>query len=82
MSRRARTRASSPNVPEMPLTSERQCWAEALKVEAIHADSAPAFIAERIGALALAGDETGVERWRQIAARLDQLREPRQFLLI
>ena len=39
------------------------------------------FIAERIGALALAGDEAGVERLWQIAERLDQLRNLRQFLI-
>ncbi|MES2449259.1 hypothetical protein RAD15_43530 [Bradyrhizobium sp. 14AA] len=56
-------------------------WAEALKIEQIHGDTAPAWVAERIGALALEGDQAGVERFRQIAARLDQLREPRQFML-
>ena len=62
------------------MTPERERWAEALKIEQVHGDSAPAWIAERIGALALAGDGAGVERLRQIAARLDQLHDPQQFL--
>jgi hypothetical protein len=61
------------------LTPEAERWAEALAVERQHGAQAPAFIAERIGALALAGDAEGVARWRDIAARLDQLeRGPRQ----
>lgn len=34
---------------------------------------APAIIEERIRTLALAEDEAGVNRWREIAARYDQL---------
>jgi hypothetical protein len=34
-----------------------------------------AFIAERVATLAAAGDLAGVERWRAIAEKLDQLRE-------
>jgi hypothetical protein len=57
------------------LTPERERYAEALAVERIHGDQAPAFIAERIGALAAAGDEAGVQRWREIADRFDQLQD-------
>lgn len=56
-------------------------WAEALKIEEIHGDTAATWVAERIGTLALAGDAAGVERFRQIAARLDQLNRPRTFLI-
>lgn len=60
------------------LTPERELWACALLVEREHGAEAVAFIAERVGALALAGDAAGVERWRAIAAKLDALRqEPR-----
>jgi len=62
------------------LTFDRERWAEALKVEEIHGDSAIVYVAERIGALAEEGDLEGVERWRQIASRLDQLANPRTFL--
>lgn len=56
------------------MTPAEERMAEALAVERMHGDRAPVFVAERIGALALAGDMEGVERWRQIAAQLDQLR--------
>jgi len=48
-------------------------WAEALSLEKLHGEAAPRFVADRIGALALAGDTAGVERLRQIADRLDAL---------
>lgn len=53
------------------LTPDQECWAEAMAVHRIHGAHAPAHVAERIGALALAGDMAGVERWRAIAVRLD-----------
>jgi hypothetical protein len=62
------------------MTPDHERWAEALMIERQHGERAPVFVAERIGALALAGDDAGVERFKQIAARLDQLRNPRQFL--
>jgi len=56
------------------LTFEKELWACALLVEREHGERAPLWIAERIGALALAGDAAGVERWKAIAACLDSLR--------
>jgi hypothetical protein len=47
----------------------------AIKVLEQHGDEAPRHIAERIGALALDGDELGIEVWRKIAARVDQLNQ-------
>jgi hypothetical protein len=55
------------------LTPERERYAEALAVERIHGDQAPAFIGDRVAALAKAGDHAGVQRWREIADRYDQL---------
>jgi hypothetical protein len=55
------------------MTPDQERWAEALAVERMHGDDSPRFIAERIGELAIAGDWNGVERWREIAARYDQL---------
>lgn len=43
-------------------------------VQRRHGAGAPLFVAERIGALALAGDQEGVNTWRAIARCLDQLR--------
>lgn len=58
------------------LTEERHLWACALAVEKQHGADAPRFVAERIGALALAGDGAGVERWKAIAAKMDALARP------
>lgn len=55
------------------LTEERHLWACALAVEKHHGAGAPRFVAARIGALALAGDRAGVERWKAIAAKMDAL---------
>jgi hypothetical protein len=55
------------------MTPERELWACALLIEREHGDNAPVFIAERIGALALAGDAAGVERWKAIAEKLSLL---------
>ncbi len=58
------------------LTEDRHLWACALAVEKQHGADAPLFVATRIGALALAGDQAGVERWKAIAAKLDALAQP------
>jgi len=55
------------------MTLERELWACALLVEREHGDGAVAFIAERVATLATAGDMAGVERWRAVADKLDQL---------
>jgi hypothetical protein len=58
------------------MISDRELWACAATIERQHGDRAPLIVAERIGALALAGDAEGVSAWRAIAVRLDQLRRP------
>ena len=45
-------------------------------VERLHGERAHVHAADKIGTLALAGDEAGVARWREIAARLDRLMRP------
>ncbi|MDO7843565.1 hypothetical protein [Sphingomonas immobilis] len=55
----------------MDAETERQ--AEARKVLAMYGADAPVFVAARIGALVWADDQSGIDRWRQIAARLDRL---------
>lgn len=57
----------------MPLTPDQERWAEALQIEKMHGDRASVFIVEQIGTLARVGDAAGVSRFREIAARLDQL---------
>lgn len=57
------------------MTLEQERWAEALLAVRLHGAAAPVWIAERIGALALAGDEAGIMRFRDMAARVDILRD-------
>lgn len=56
------------------MTDEQHLWACALAVEKRHGAKAPLHVAERIGALAQAGDSDGVAMWQAIAVRLDRLR--------
>lgn len=53
------------------MTRDEECTAEALVVERTYGNRAPLFVTERIGALVIAGDIAGVERWREIARKLD-----------
>lgn len=55
------------------MISERELWSCANEVLRQHGENSAAFIAERVTALALAGDHVGVATWRAIAARMDQL---------
>ncbi|SEH12554.1 hypothetical protein SAMN05428974_0501 [Sphingopyxis sp. YR583] len=55
------------------MSPERHVWACAAAVERLHGEGAARFVAERIGALALAGDAAGVAMWKAIAARLDAM---------
>lgn len=57
------------------MTPEQERWAEATTILRRHGDQAPVYIAERIAALAATGDQAGVDRWKEIAARLDRLLE-------
>lgn len=57
----------------MTLSHEQHLWACALAIERQHGARAPVFVAERIGALALAGDGAGIERWKAIASRMERL---------
>ncbi len=59
----------------MSMTPEQERWAEASAILRIHQDRARVFVAERIGALAIAGDIAGIKRWKEIAAKLQQLIE-------
>ena len=47
----------------------------ALWVEKNHGDHGPAYIAEQIGRLALAGDEAGVTMWKKVAACYSELKQ-------
>jgi hypothetical protein len=58
------------------MTPDEERWAEAMVVHRQHGERAPLHVAERIGALALAGDDKGVQRWREIAIQLDRFLRP------
>lgn len=56
------------------MTDEQHIWACALATEKQYGERAPLHVAERIGALAVAGDLAGIAMWKAIAVRLDALR--------
>ncbi len=55
------------------MTADQEVWACALAIERQYTDRAATHVAERIGALVLAGDLAGVARWKRIAACLDAM---------
>lgn len=55
------------------LTRDKELWALALWVEKRLGADGPRFIAEKVGRFALAGEQGGVDLWREVAARFDQL---------
>ena len=55
------------------MTAGEERWAEAATIMRRHGAGACLWVAERIGALALAGDMAGVERFRAIAARMERI---------
>ena len=58
----------------MDVNEDQHLWACAFEVQKQYGDDAPVFVAERIGALALAGDLAGLNRWKSIAACIDAMR--------
>jgi hypothetical protein len=60
----------------MPL-DDWELWACAQQVIKQHGAKAPLHVATRIGELATAGDMDGVEAWRAIAGKVDQLMDYR-----
>ena len=55
------------------MLSDWELWACANHVLQTHGDKAPLYVAEQIGALALAGEEAGIRTWQAIAERIVQL---------
>lgn len=58
------------------MLTEWELWAVADATLKLHGDRAPVFVAERIGALAMAGDADGVAAWQAMAHRIVALRAP------
>jgi hypothetical protein len=61
-----------PDAGAVPL-SEWELWACAVTILRQHGDRASTFVAERLGVLAIGGDEAGVATWKAIAARMQEL---------
>ena len=57
------------------MLSDWELWACANETLKQHGERAPVFVAERIGALVVAGDVAGMETWKAIAARINELSE-------
>jgi hypothetical protein len=55
------------------LIGDRELWACANTILTLHGDRAQVFVAERIGAMAMLGDQAGVDAWKAVAHRMDQL---------
>ena len=63
------------------MISEWELWACANHIHGQHGIGAPRVIAERIEALAQAGDQAGVATWQAIAERYTKLVAPRDETL-
>ncbi|MCP5400424.1 MAG: hypothetical protein R3E11_09395 [Sphingobium sp.] len=59
----------------MSTISDRELWACAAHVLKTHGTNAPRHVAERIGMLAVAGNNDGVATWQAIAKRMAALTE-------
>ena len=55
------------------MLSQWELWACANQVLKTHGDDAPLYVAEELGAVALAEDQAGIETWQAIARRIAQL---------
>ena len=55
------------------MVDDRELWAVALAVLRQNPNDAPQFTAERLGALALAGDEAGINVWQEVAKRINAM---------
>ena len=57
----------------MTLTRDQELWGMAVWVEKTHGRRGPEFIAEQMGRFALAGEKGGMELWKDVAQRYEQL---------
>lgn len=55
------------------VTREQELWALALHIEHKHGADGPRYIAERIGKFAMKGDQGGVDLWKEVARRYEQM---------
>jgi hypothetical protein len=57
----------------MKVLPDWELWACAHEMLRQHGDKTSFHVAERIGAMAVAGDMAGFATWKAIAARVDQI---------
>lgn len=55
------------------MTHDQLLWGAVSMLMKQHGEHAPRKVAERIGALAVAGDMAGVALWKDIACRMDMM---------
>lgn len=55
------------------MTHDQLLWGAVAMLMKQHGEHAPRRVAERIGALAVAGDMAGVALWKDIACRMDMM---------
>ena len=55
------------------MTQDQLLWGAVSMLMKQHGEHAPRKLAERIGALAVAGDMAGVAMWKDIARRMDMM---------
>ena len=60
----------------MATITVQELWACANIIIETHGDGAPLFVAERLGALALAQDMDGIAVWKNIAGKIAALKRP------
>lgn len=56
------------------MLTDWELWACANQVHQSQGENAPLYVAEQLGALALAGDADGIRTWQEIARRIQVLR--------
>lgn len=59
------------------MLTDWEIWACAQQVIKQHGAKAPRYVATRIAKLAVMNDHDGIETWKAIAARVDQLMDYR-----
>ena len=57
----------------MTMTEDQVMWGAAVMLIKQHGDLAPVKVAERIGQVAMQGDDEGVVVWRAVAAHMDAI---------
>ena len=60
----------------MKMTEDDIALGAAMMLLRRHGDGAAVRVAERIGELALAGDQEGVLFWKRVALKMDQILRP------